>query len=361
MILSLQGCMAVGKTTAVRYLQEHAPDIHISYEDNSDVIAEIRVRNLDKNKYEDYLEIQRLWLRKEVQRWEKAQQYPCTIMDFGAEEIEFYTLNYPKTVGMDWEIEQPLKPELDAVRKCMPDRILFLNASEETLRRNKQNDSTRSRNFFDHYLQHFLPLKKAWFLGRPDVDVLDVNDLSPEEVGQRVKAWVERWRTAEIWDAYDADGTLAGRDLIRGEQIPKGLYHLVSEILVRHADGDYLLMQRDPRKPNYGGYFEATAGGSALKGEDAYCCARRELREETGIDAGTLTNIGRFLSHDTIYENFLCVTDCDKNSVKLQEGETVSYKWVSETEFIDFVNSDAMIDVQFLRYEPYLKQMGYVK
>lgn len=195
MILSLQGCMAVGKTTAVRYLQEHAPYVHISYEDNSDVIAEIKHRNLDKNKYEDYLEIQRLWLRKEVRRWEKAQQYPCTIMDFGAEEIEFYTLNYPKTIGMDWEVEQALKPELDAVRACMPDRILFLNASEETLRRNKQNDSTRSRNFFDHYLQHFLPLKKAWFVDRPDVDVLDVDGLTPEEVGQKVKAWVDHWRS----------------------------------------------------------------------------------------------------------------------------------------------------------------------
>lgn len=113
-------------------------------------------------------------------------------MDFGAEEIEFYTLNYPKTIGVDWEIEQPLKPELDAVRKCMPDRILFLNASEETLRRNKQNDSTRSRNFFDHYLQNFLPLKKAWFLGRPDVDVLDVDGLTPEELGQKVKEWADR-------------------------------------------------------------------------------------------------------------------------------------------------------------------------
>ena len=165
----------------------------------------------------------------------------------------------------------------------------------------------------------------------------------------------------EIWDAYLPNGTLAGCDLVRGEAIPNGLFHLVSEILVRHIDGDYLLMQRDPRKPNYGGFFEATAGGSALKGEDAYCCAKRELHEETGIDTGTLTNIGRFVSHDTIYENFLCVTDGDKNSVKLQEGETVSHKWITETEFIDFVNSDAMIDVQFLRYEPYLRQIGYIK
>ena len=165
----------------------------------------------------------------------------------------------------------------------------------------------------------------------------------------------------EIWDAYLPNGTLAGCDLVRGQPIPEGLRHLVSEILVRHIDGEYLLMQRDPRKPNYGGYFEATAGGSALKGEDAYFCAKRELREETGIDAGTLTNIGHFVSHNTIYGIFLCVTDCDKNSVKLQEGETVFYKWISEAEFIDFVNSDAMIDVQYQRYLPYLKQMGYVK
>ena len=165
----------------------------------------------------------------------------------------------------------------------------------------------------------------------------------------------------EIWDAYLPDGTLAGCDLVRGERIPEGLCHLVSEILVRHTDGDYLLMQRDPRKPNYGGYFEATAGGSALKGEDAHICARRELREETGIEPGELTKIGRFVSSDTIYESFLCVTDCEKDTVKLQEGETVSYQWVSEREFVDFVNSPGMIDVQFQRYKSYFQRMGYIK
>ena len=27
----------------------------------------------------------------------------------------------------------------------------------------------------------------------------------------------------EIWDGYTADGTLAGRDLVRGEPIPEGI------------------------------------------------------------------------------------------------------------------------------------------
>lgn len=165
----------------------------------------------------------------------------------------------------------------------------------------------------------------------------------------------------EIWDAYHADGTPAGGTLVRGEPIPAGLYHLVCEILVRHVDGDYLLMQRDLRKKGYPGCWEATAGGSALQGEDAPTCARRELMEETGIADGDFTAIGRFVSRDTIYQQYLCVTACDKTAVTLQEGETIAYRWVTEAEFAVFVSSAEMIDVQRVRYEPYLRRMGYVK
>ena len=163
--------MAVGKTTAIRYLQEHAPYINISYEDNTDVIEEVKRRGLDKNKYPDYLEIQKLWLHKEVVRHQKAVEYPCSIMDFGAENA--------------------LKKELSEVRECLPDRILFLDAADEVLRLHKQNDTTRSRNFFEHHLQYMMPLKRAWFIGRENVDVLRVDDLSPEEVGQKVKQWCD--------------------------------------------------------------------------------------------------------------------------------------------------------------------------
>ena len=198
-------------------------------------------------------------------------------------------------------------------------------------------------------------------MNRPNVDVLDVDNLTPEQLGEKVLAWVKKWQSAEIWDAYHPDGTLAGCDLVRGEPIPKELRHLVAEVLVRHTDGDYLLMQRDPRKKNNGGWFDATAGGSALKGEDALACAQRELREETGIRCGDFTHIGHSVSHNTIYEIYLCVTDWDKASITMQEGETVSYKWVSEGEFIDFLNSDAMIDAQFRRYRPYFEQIGYLR
>ena len=191
MVLSLQGCMAVGKTTAVQYLRENAPYVNISYENNADVIDEIKQRQLDKNIYEDYLEIQKLWLSKEVVRYHKAKDFECSIMDFGAEEIEFYTLNYPKTIGQNWNIENALKKELEQIRECMPTRILFLDASTEVLVRRKENDKSRSRNFFEHHLKYLLPLKRNWFLGKENVDVLNVDDLSADDVGKKVKEWVD--------------------------------------------------------------------------------------------------------------------------------------------------------------------------
>lgn len=121
--------------------------------------------------------------------------------------------------------------------------------------------------------------------------------------------------------------------MIRGAPIKEGWYHLVCEVIVRHEDGSYLLMRRDARK-HLGGMWKASAGGSALQGEDPLDCAIRELYEETGILAMKLTEIGRVLhhGHKTIYVEYLCYSDIDKNSIVLQEGETTAYKWVTGSE-----------------------------
>ena len=136
----------------------------------------------------------------------------------------------------------------------------------------------------------------------------------------------------EVWDAYDSGfNKIENVTLIRGEGVPEGMYHLVSEIIVRHLDGTYLLMQRDFAK-NFGGMWELTAGGSALKGESPLDCALRELREETGIVACELQELKRIVhdGHRTLYVEYLCVTDWDKDAVILQEGETVACKWVDK-------------------------------
>src|SRR5699024_3590870 len=62
LVLALQGGMAVGKTSAARWLAAHDPALHICLEDNAAVLAEVRRRGLDKTRLPDYLAIQRLWI-----------------------------------------------------------------------------------------------------------------------------------------------------------------------------------------------------------------------------------------------------------------------------------------------------------
>lgn len=149
----------------------------------------------------------------------------------------------------------------------------------------------------------------------------------------------------EIWDGYYRDGTLAGMELIRGEDIPQGLYHMVCEAVIHHTDGTYLLMQRSYQKEIFPGNWEIGAGGSALKGENKTEAILREIMEETGIDDGDLKEIYHLAhdKHQSIYYGFLLTTSCDKNSIRLQEGETIDYKWITKKELIEFFESSQCI------------------
>ncbi|MBE6951800.1 MAG: NUDIX hydrolase [Ruminococcaceae bacterium] len=167
----------------------------------------------------------------------------------------------------------------------------------------------------------------------------------------------------ELWDAYTREGVKTGETLVRDEPIREGLYHLVCEVLVRHVDGSFLCMIRSRRKPNYPLYPECTAGGSALKGEDALECIRRELREETGIEWTEFEEVARTVreQYATIFISYLCTVDWPKAQITLQEGETESFRWLSEPEFIELLNSDRMIPGQPERMRGYYQKMGFLR
>lgn len=166
----------------------------------------------------------------------------------------------------------------------------------------------------------------------------------------------------EIWDLYDREGNRTGETWERangGRTIPDGRYHLVCDVLVKHVDGTYLLTKRHPDKEAYPGYWEASAGGSAVVGEDPVTCARRELFEETGIRAEEyrlISHTFREPSHCMFY-SYLVVVDCEKDAVVLQEGETVEYRWVDAKGLLEYANSELAIKTHNARYQEYFEQL----
>lgn len=165
--------------------------------------------------------------------------------------------------------------------------------------------------------------------------------------------------TEEIWDAYDKSEVKLGFELVRGKPIMDDVYHLVCDVIVRHQDGTFLLMKRSLEKEVLPGCWEPGAGGSALKGESPLEAAKRELLEETGIASSDLQQVYRIMQEEThaIHYGYLCVTDCPKDCIVLQEGETVDYKWISQDEFILFVNSDNCSATQRIRLQDFIKHM----
>ena len=128
---------------------------------------------------------------------------------------------------------------------------------------------------------------------------------------------------------------------------------------MKHVNGDYLLTNRSSEKEVYPGYWEATAGGSALQGETPLECAKRELLEETGLETVSWKHINLTIkpSRHAIFHSYLAIVDSDPSSVRLQEDETVDYRWVDETGLLNYIHSPDAITSHNERYRPYLEKL----
>lgn len=86
----------------------------------------------------------------------------------------------------------------------------------------------------------------------------------------------------EKWDLYTKYREKTGKEHLRGEKLPKGLYHLVVHVWIRNSKGEYLISQRSANRPTFPLLWECV-GGSVLKGETSLEGALREVKEEVGL------------------------------------------------------------------------------
>ena len=177
--LSIQGGMAIGKTTLLKSLEPLLTSSYISYENPQPIVKKRTEQFLDLHTKEGFIANQRLFIEAEIKRYNLLPKQNI-IFDRGPEDTLFYTLYYPIANGYDWGIENALKEELHALRNCLSDYVLYFNASIETLRERKALDTTRKRNSFEKNLKLY-PYEQQWYK-QFNATIIDVDDLSKEDV-----------------------------------------------------------------------------------------------------------------------------------------------------------------------------------
>ena len=133
----------------------------------------------------------------------------------------------------------------------------------------------------------------------------------------------------EYNDIYSSDRSLTGRIHIRGTRWKPGEYGLVVCVWVYDGKGKLLLTRRAPGK-TFPGTWE-NSGGVAQSGEDSLTAIRRELWEETGIDARLEDFEFLHTTRDSnaLVDHYCLCKDTPLEQIKLLPGETDDVKWVS--------------------------------
>lgn len=168
----------------------------------------------------------------------------------------------------------------------------------------------------------------------------------------------------EIWDLYNEKRERTGRDQVRGEEIPKGYYHLVVHVWIRNRCGKYLISQRSADRPTHPLKWECV-GGSVLKGEDSLTGALQETKEEVGLSLepkdGKIvrSTIGRIVNgvrFSDIVDVWLFPYDGPVSLEAATTKEVARIAWLDKKQIKELFDQGDFVDT--LRYFFEEKQLG---
>lgn len=168
--------------------------------------------------------------------------------------------------------------------------------------------------------------------------------------------WVVLKMSAEIWDLYDARGQKTGKTMVRGEEVPSGLYHIGVHIWPINARGEFLIQRRAMGVQWKPGIWAVT-GGSAVSGEDALVAARRELQEELGYTASEqeMHLVMRLRRSNSFCSVYAVRINCPAEQFALQQEEVSAVKWCASGQLMQMIAVGAMYNYGDLYFKTLFK------
>ncbi len=146
----------------------------------------------------------------------------------------------------------------------------------------------------------------------------------------------------EFLDIVDEENEVVGAAPI-DEIYSKRLNHRIVHVMIFNDKGEIFLQQRSAKKEFCPGHWVTSAGGHVQKGETYEQAAKREMKEELGINI-PLTKI-----HESPYDHykmrkFLQVfRGISEGPFKFNEDEVAGGRWFSVADVRDMVKKNQLV------------------
>ncbi|MBQ9166691.1 MAG: NUDIX hydrolase [Oscillospiraceae bacterium] len=148
---------------------------------------------------------------------------------------------------------------------------------------------------------------------------------------------------AERIDIFNRLGQATGHTQLRSEELLEDAWYQIVIIWTRDGDGKLLMTRRGPEKRFFPGCWEVTEG-FAQAGEGPYEAAKRELREETGLEPedsrwrylGRIWKQSNLAGHhyQSMVNVYLVTLDEQEPEVCCQPEEVTEARWVTAEEYL---------------------------
>ncbi len=135
----------------------------------------------------------------------------------------------------------------------------------------------------------------------------------------------------EIWDVLDGHGNKTGKTIIKGDALKEDEYTLFVHMWILNSKGEILIQKRAAHLKHAPDTWAIT-GGAVMKGEDSKTAARRETKEELGIDIDPEGEPVRHKRENAFTDIWLINSEVNLEDIVIQEEEVSDVKWVTKTQ-----------------------------